>query len=121
MENTMRGLEGFSFYGRKRRDCTLNNKHDVLISQHKNGEVGVRIARNIMNKFGDHDYVRIGINEKRGIVAVIADNELGMKLQKKENRAYVKFSGISRLPFECPLHKQVLTVTNGLILISYKE
>lgn len=121
MESTMRGLEGFSFYGKRRGSRSLNNKQDVLISQHKSGDVGVRITRNIMDKFGAHDYVRLGINERRGIIAIIADDDLGMRLQKKNNRAYVKFSGISKLPFEVPLHKQVLTVANGLILVSYKD
>lgn len=119
MENTMRGLQGFNFYGSVRPGS--RSSKGVLITRHGSGATAIRINNEITQQFGKHDYVRIGINKSRKIIAIIADDELGVKLQRTKTRSYAKFSNIPELPFKTPLQQEPLSVANGLILISYKE
>ena len=119
MENTMRGLQGFNFYGSVRPG--LRSSKGVLITRHGSGATAIRIDKETASKFGDYGYIRIGINKSRKIIAIIADDELGVKLQKTKTRSYAKFSNIPELPFKTPLQKEPLSVANGLILVCYKE
>lgn len=114
-------LHGMEFFGLQ-RNLAGAEKKDIYMNWQKNKSLSIRIMPGILKKFGGHKRARLGINQKTGLVAIIKDDEAGVKITTNNSGYYyMKLTGVGKVPAELPFNGNVFHVEDGLILVALTQ